>query len=67
MVKPNTICGDYLIIKDFYPTILEKACIKDYQTVQQVDGKSFVPMLKKIGVTAENLDLFWHFPNNWGS
>jgi arylsulfatase A-like enzyme len=65
-VKPGSKCNDYLIIEDFFPTILEMANIKNYSTVQTVDGKSFVPMLLQKGSTAKGRDLFWHFPNNWG-
>ncbi len=65
-VKPASVCNDYLIIEDFFPTILEMAGIKEYKTVQKVDGKSFVPMLLQTGTTATNRDLFWHYPNNWG-
>ena len=65
-VKPGTKCNDYLLIEDFYPAILEMAQVRDYSTVQKVDGKSFVPMLLQTGTTAKNRDLFWHFPNNWG-
>ncbi|MCU4174235.1 sulfatase [Marinilabiliaceae bacterium N1Y90] len=65
-VRPKTKCDDYLIIEDFYPTILEMAGVNDYKTVQPIDGKSFVPMLKGKGTTARERDLFWHFPNNWG-
>jgi hypothetical protein len=65
-VEAGTKCDDYLIIEDFFPTILEMAQIDDYSTVQIVDGKSFVPMLTQSGTTASERDLFWHFPNNWG-
>lgn len=65
-VNPGTKCNDYLLIEDFYPTILEMAGIEDYKIVQTVDGKSFVPMLTQSGTTASNRDLFWHYPNNWG-
>jgi arylsulfatase A-like enzyme len=65
-VEAGTKCNDYLIIEDFFPTILEMAQIDDYSTVQIVDGKSFVPMLTQSGTTASERDLFWHFPNNWG-
>lgn len=65
-VKPGTKCNDYLLIEDFYPTILEIAKVKDYSTVQTIDGKSFVPMLLQTGSTSGGRDLFWHFPNNWG-
>ena len=65
-VKPGTKCNDYLLIEDFFPTILEMAHIRNYETVQTVDGKSFVPMLVQTGTSSEGRDLFWHFPNNWG-
>ncbi len=65
-VHPGTRCSDYLIIEDFFPTILEMAGIKKYSTVQTVDGKSFVPMLLQTGNTSRGRDLYWHFPNNWG-
>lgn len=65
-VKPKSHCNDYLLIEDFFPTILEMAGVNDYQTVQTVDGKSFVPMLLNEGTTADGRNLFWHFPNNWG-
>jgi arylsulfatase A-like enzyme len=65
-VHPGTKCNDYLIIEDFFPTILEMAGIKKYSTVQTVDGKSFVPMLLQKGSTTRGRDLFWNFPNNWG-
>lgn len=65
-VKAGSRTNDYLIIEDFFPTILEMAEIKKYKTVQAIDGKSFVPMLLQSGTTAPGRDLFWHFPNNWG-
>jgi arylsulfatase A-like enzyme len=65
-VKPGTKCNDYLLIEDFYPTILELAGVKNYSTVQTVDGRSFVPMLLQTGSSSTNRDLFWNFPNNWG-
>jgi arylsulfatase A-like enzyme len=65
-VRPGIRCSDYLIIEDFFPTILEIAGIKKYSTVQTVDGKSFVPMLLQEGNTSMGRDLYWHFPNNWG-
>ena len=65
-VNPGTKCNDYLLIEDFYPTILEMAQVKHFETPQTIDGKSFVPMLLQTGSTAKERDLFWHFPNNWG-
>ncbi|MCS2891875.1 sulfatase [Parabacteroides faecis] len=66
VTKRGTKCDSYLIIEDFYPSILELAGITNYQTVQPIDGISFVPMLKGKGDTSEGRSLFWNFPNNWG-
>ena len=49
VAKPDTRCDKYLLIEDFYPTILEMARIKDYKTVQPIDGVSFVPLLTGTG------------------
>ncbi len=65
-VETGSKCDDYLIIEDFFPSILEMAGIQDYNTIQHIDGKSFVPMLLREGSTANNRALFWHYPNNWG-
>lgn len=65
-VEANSRNNEYLIIEDFFPSILELAGVKKYNTVQTIDGKSFVPMLKQTGTTAAGRDLFWHYPNNWG-
>jgi len=48
-VKAGSRTDDYLIIEDFFPTILEMAGVKKYKTVQTIDGKSFVPMLLQTG------------------
>ena len=68
---PGTVEGgstshDYLIIEDFYPTILSMAGITSYETVQHIDGQSFMPMLKKTGTTSNSRILVWHYPNEWG-
>ncbi|MDA0195471.1 MAG: sulfatase [Bacteroidetes bacterium] len=66
VTKPNSINPNYLIIEDFYPTILEIAGVVDYQTAHQIDGESFVSMLKDNEVLVQTRPLFWHFPNEWG-
>lgn len=66
-VEPATVCNDYLIIEDFYPTILEMAGVDKYKTVQPVDGQSFVPMLVQDKKRTKTRDLIWHFPNKWGA
>jgi arylsulfatase A-like enzyme len=65
--RPGSAAEDYLIIEDFFPTILEMASVKDYQTVQPVDGLSFVPVLTDETRTPyQGRPLFWHYPNRWG-
>lgn len=63
---PNSVCDDYLIIEDFYPSILEMAGIKKYKTIQTIDGRSFIPFLTGKGNPSKNRKLFWNFPNGWG-
>ncbi|MEE9361476.1 MAG: sulfatase [Cellulophaga sp.] len=64
-VKENTVSNDYLIIEDFYPTILEMAGIHSPEIVQKIDGISFMPLLKEEPIEGER-SLFWHYPNEWG-
>ena len=66
-IQPNTVNDNYLIIEDFYPSILEIAGIKNSRTVQKVDGQSFVSLFdSQVIQTAENRPLYWHYPNEWG-
>ncbi len=65
-VSPNTITNRQVIIEDFFPTILEMANIVGTETVQTIDGKSFIPTLMDKDVEAEERPLFWHYPNKWG-
>lgn len=66
VTTPASECDKYLIIEDFFPTILEMAQVKHYRTVQRVDGVSFVPLLKGTGDPSKNRALYWNFPNGWG-
>ncbi|GGW28207.1 sulfatase [Arenibacter certesii] len=63
---PNSVTDNQVIIEDFYPTILEMAGLKNYKTVQAVDGVSFVPTLENKNNNFEDRPLFWHYPNEWG-
>ena len=65
-VKPNSVSDQYLIIEDFYPTILEMAGINKVETVQEIDGLSFLPLLKEEKMKNIERPLFWHYPNEWG-
>jgi len=62
---PGSETDDYLIIEDFFPTILEMAEIEDYHTVQAIDGQSFTHLFHG-QLAPQQRPMFWHFPNNWG-
>ncbi|MCG8311333.1 MAG: sulfatase [Cytophagales bacterium] len=66
VTRGGSTTDSYLIIEDFFPTILEMAQINNYQTVQQIDGKSFGSILKRENDHPNERALFWHIPNNWG-
>ncbi|MGN6490638.1 MAG: sulfatase [Agriterribacter sp.] len=66
VVKPASVTEQYVIMEDFFPTILEMAGVRNYTTVQQVDGKSFIPVLKNPLYKDTSRLLIWHYPNNWG-
>lgn len=60
-----------VIIEDFYPSILEMAGINpgsyENSLKQKVlDGKSFVPALKKNRTIYPDRELVFHYPNWWG-
>ncbi|SNZ01510.1 sulfatase [Flagellimonas pacifica] len=63
---PGASTDDYVIIEDFYPTILEMAGISGNNKVQTIDGKSFTSILKGEVAIEEERPLFWHYPNEWG-
>lgn len=67
-VQPNSKSEDYLIIEDFFPSILEMAQVEDVQTIQEIDGESFVPLLKQaVKSDTTERSLVWHYPNKWGA
>jgi arylsulfatase A-like enzyme len=65
ITRPKTTNSQYVMIEDFFPTILQMAGVKNFQTVQTVDGKSMVPYLKDNNKRDTNRAIIWHFPNNW--
>ncbi|MFS4493706.1 sulfatase [Maribacter sp. 2308TA10-17] len=66
ITKPESTSAHQVIIEDFYPSILEMAGIDSLETIQKVDGQSFVSVLK--GETYDGVrPLFWHYPNEWGA
>ena len=66
-VKPNSVSHEYLIIEDFYPTILEMAGATHSNKIQEIDGVSFLPLLlEDENFSSNERPLFWHYPNEWG-
>lgn len=67
VVESDTRCDKYLVIEDFFPTLLEVAQVKNYKTIQPIDGKSFMPLLKQDGDPSKGRSLYWNCPNIWGN
>ena len=65
-VEPGSVDNIPLIIEDYFPSILEMAGINQYETVQEVDGISFVPRLTGESAGDPERSLIWHYPNKWG-
>ncbi len=65
VTQGGTTNNSRIMIEDFFPTILEMAGIRDYTTVQHVDGKSFVDIIKRNTQNKDRTNI-WHFPNLWG-
>jgi arylsulfatase A-like enzyme len=65
IVKPNSKTDQYVIIEDFFPSILQMAGINKPETIQTIDGKSFLPFLKNPKLIDNERILVWHFPNKW--
>ena len=46
-IAPSTRVNTPVVCEDMLPTLLEMAGVKNYQTVQKVDGESLVPLITK--------------------
>ena len=64
--EPGSVSDHQVIIEDFYATLLEIAGIDSLQTIQKIDGESFMPILKGDQEYAGVRPLIWHYPNEWG-
>lgn len=67
VVKPGTRCDKYIMIEDFYPSLLEMAGVDAGKSTSPMDGVSFVPLLKGTGDPSKGRALVWNFPNIWGN
>ena len=65
VVNPGTTINDYVLIEDFFPSILEMAGVGELCTVQRIDGVSFVPIMKGETTAESSRSLIWNMPNNW--
>ena len=66
VIKAGSTSGQFVMIEDFFPTIVEIAGVRDAKQVGgAIDGISFVPLLKG-GQGPADRALVWHYPNNWG-
>lgn len=62
VTKAGSVCDEYLIIEDYFPTILELA--EADAAEQRVDGLSFAPLLRGEQAATDNeRPLFWHYPH----
>lgn len=62
-------CGKYVMIEDFYPSIIEMAGIdpeKSDHYGHSIDGRSFVPLIDGTGDPSADRALIWNYPNVWG-
>ena len=67
VVEGGTRCDSYLIMEDFFPTLLEMAGIRHFRVPQKVDGRSFVPLLRGTGDPSHGRTLIWNYPHVWGN
>jgi len=66
VTKANTVCENYVIIEDIFPTFLEMAEVKTYEQIGGIiDGISFVPLLNQDSNYPKDRAIFWHFPHTY--
>ena len=66
-VAAQSRCDSYLIIEDFFPTLLEMGGVRRWHVPQTVDGRSFMPLLRQTGDPSRGRALVWNYPNVWGN
>lgn len=66
VTRAGSRCDAPVIIEDFFPTVAEMARAACRPTVQEVDGRSFVPLLRQDAEADMGRLLVWNFPNHWG-
>lgn len=67
VTQPNSVTSDYVIVEDFFSSVLEIAGVQNPQQIGGIiDGKSFIPQLKGETGLNKNRPLLFHYPNHWG-
>jgi arylsulfatase A-like enzyme len=66
-VRRSSRCDKYLMIEDFFPTLLEMGGVSHYRVPQTIDGRSFMPLLTETGDPSRHRSLIWNYPNIWGN
>lgn len=61
VLAPDTVCHHAVSIMDFYPTLLQGLNIQA-DPRQQLDGLSFLPVLRYANARLERDILAWHYP-----
>lgn len=67
VVRQASVCGQPVMIEDFFPSILEIAGVDANDLIQVVDGKSFVSLLKGGHYAQSDRLLVWHNPHRWSN
>ncbi len=65
VTQAGKTAGQYVIVEDLFPTILEIAGVKQADILQHVDGKSMLPLLRKPELKDGERELVWHHPHRW--
>jgi arylsulfatase A-like enzyme len=59
-------CNVPVIYEDMFPTILDMAGVRGYETVQELDGQSILPLVTGEGSGPDpERPLVFHYPHKW--
>jgi len=59
----GSVCNQYVMIDDIFPSFLEMAGVSSDNT--DIDGMSWVPLVKGESVESEDRAIVWHFPHTY--
>ena len=64
VVRGGTESRSRVMIEDLFPTLLDMAGATGVRTLQHVDGRSIVPLMRDPSLLRPR-PIVWHFPNRW--